>query len=149
MSLLFILKWTSFIFSSIKQCKQIFFKTEWRSWWGIYKRHNLAYFYFLLLFFYMRMQPSVRCIFNSCKICFIYHFMFIAFFFLTKHFQASNWQIHFEGILSSSDNATALVHRHRVAFLWFTKHSLTSADTDWQIIHSPTLIIQVCLFYDN
>lgn len=28
MSLLSILKWTSFIFSSIKQCKQIFFKTE-------------------------------------------------------------------------------------------------------------------------
>lgn len=138
MSLLFILKWTSFIFSSIKQCKQIFFKTEWRSWWGIHERQDLAYFYFLLLSFHMRMQPSVRCIFNSCKICFIYHFMFIAFFFLTKHFQASNWQIHFEGILSSSDNATAQtpsgfsvilqiihlpVHRH-----WLANHSLTYID---------------------
>lgn len=139
---------TSFIFSYIKQCRQIFFKTEWGSWWGILELQDLAYFYFLLLSFHMRMQLSVRCTFNNCKICFIYHFMFIAFFSLPNIFKQATGKsilkVFFPVLIMPQHSYTDT----EWLFSDFTNRSLTSAQTPIgkSFTHLHWLFKCVCLW---
>lgn len=139
---------TSFIFSYIKQCRQIFFKTEWGSWWGILELQDLAYFYFLLLSFHMRMQLSVRCTFNNCKICFIYHFMFIAFFSLPNIFKQATGKsilkVFFPVLIMPQHSYTDT----KWLFSDFTNRSLTSAQTliGKSFTHLHWLFKCVCLW---
>lgn len=144
----FILNWTSFIFSYIKQCKQIFFKTEWGSWWGIHGLRDLAYFYFLLLSFHMRMQSLIICTFKSkknhllyshslCKFALYIIFMLIAYFFFKKFKQATGKSILKVFVLA----------------LIIPQHSCT--DTEWllwfykSLTYYTRLVNQVCSFYVN